>query len=446
MKVFSFINYLPNAFNARFLVYVSFTISLLSACSPFSNKALTKTFNSFENKFQEHAGFMLYDPELKKELYSYQASQYFTPASNTKIFTLYSSLILLGDSIPALQYADVGDSLVIRGTGDPSFLSTEMHDSRKVFNFLKNQNKPIYLLANRFHTSALGAGWAWDDASSAYSAERSEFPIYSNFLTVEKNGESVKTLPSYFKNKIHFKETGEQWSVERDASTSNFTLHISKANTSKKKWEISFETSPSLSAKLLADTLKKDVVLINRKIDSKKFKTIYSIHVDSLYSVMMKQSDNFIAEQLLLMCSAALSDSLKPEIAINYITKNHLSNLPDASRWVDGSGLSRYNLTTPRSIVALWTKIDEHIARERLFNLLAVGGKSGTLKNYFKNDSPYLYGKTGTLSNNYSLSGYLITKKGRTLLFSFMNNNYVTPVNEVRTEMEKILKRIYNYY
>jgi D-alanyl-D-alanine carboxypeptidase/D-alanyl-D-alanine-endopeptidase (penicillin-binding protein 4) len=161
---------------------------------------------------------------------------------------------------------------------------------------------------------------------------------------------------------------------------------------------------------------------------------------------MMQESDNFIAEQLLLLCSGVLSDTLKPEIAIRYMKKNHLSDLPDPPVWIDGSGLSRYNLFTPRSIVKLWEKIYMKVDQERLFNLLAVGGQSGTLKNHYNNNPPYIFGKTGTLSNNHSLSGYLITKKGDTLIFSFMSNNFTVSVSEVRKRMEAILKQLHNYY
>jgi len=170
------------------------------------------------------------------------------------------------------------------------------------------------------------------------------------------------------------------------------------------------------------------------------------VPVDSLYKVMMQESDNFIAEQLLLMCSQALSDTLQPEIAIRYIKKNFLQDLKDEPRWVDGSGLSRYNLFTPRSVVHLWKKIYERVPRERLFSLLATGGKAGTIKNWYYGKEPYIFGKTGSLSNNHCLSGYLVTKKGKTLIFAFMNNNFTTPVNDIRRNMENILRSVYEKY
>jgi D-alanyl-D-alanine carboxypeptidase/D-alanyl-D-alanine-endopeptidase (penicillin-binding protein 4) len=196
---------------------------------------------------------------------------------------------------------------------------------------------------------------------------------------------------------------------------------------------------------LLSDTLKKNVSPISKRLPENTM-TIHSILSDSLYSILMQESDNFIAEQLLLMCADIVSDTLQPEIAIRYVTENFLKDLPDEPSWVDGSGLSRYNLFTPRSIVRMWQKIYELRPRERLFPLLATGGVNGTVKNWYKADKPYLFGKTGSLSNVHCLSGYLVTRSGKTLIFSFMNNNFVAPTSKVRTNMQDLLKLIYERY
>jgi D-alanyl-D-alanine carboxypeptidase/D-alanyl-D-alanine-endopeptidase (penicillin-binding protein 4) len=141
-----------------------------------------------------------------------------------------------------------------------------------------------------------------------------------------------------------------------------------------------------------------------------------------------------------------VSDTLQPESAIRYATKNLLNSLPDKLQWVDGSGLSRLNLCTPQSIVHVWEKLYGEIPREKLFSLLAVGGQSGTLKNHYKSSPPFIYGKTGTLSNNHSLSGFIVTKKGKTFIFSWMNNNYITTTSAVRKQMERVLASIRDRY
>jgi D-alanyl-D-alanine carboxypeptidase/D-alanyl-D-alanine-endopeptidase (penicillin-binding protein 4) len=425
--------------------YVFPLLIFVASCSPVSKQVLNKKFKSLEEKFQDHTGFMLYDLEKKREVYSFQSNHYFTPASNTKIFTFYTGLMVLGDSIPALRYSEQGDSLIFTGTGDPSFLYSYAYDSRRTFDFLAKQQRQLYFTENNFFTSPLGPGWAWDDYSYAYSSERSAFPVYGNLMKVNYYEQSLEIVPTLFTYQVSVGDTIETSKVIRDIGSNKITLYPGGNISSIDTFKIPFRTSAQLTTELLSDTLRRKVTLIERPIRGAS-KVLYGVPSDSLYKVMMQESDNFIAEQLLLVCAGVLSDSLKPEIAIEYMKKNHLNNLPDKPIWVDGSGLSRYNLFTPRSIVRLWEKIYEQVPKERLFPLLAIGGKTGTVKNAYKNGTPYIYGKTGTLSNNHCLSGYLITKKGKTLIFSFMNNNHPASSGTIRKEMERVLRSVYENY
>jgi D-alanyl-D-alanine carboxypeptidase/D-alanyl-D-alanine-endopeptidase (penicillin-binding protein 4) len=96
--------------------------------------------------------------------------------------------------------------------------------------------------------------------------------------------------------------------------------------------------------------------------------------------------------------------------------------------------------------VKLWEKIYDFVPRERLFSLLATGGVDGTIKKWYKAENPYIFGKTGTLSNNHVLSGFLVTRSGKVLIFAFMNNNYVATTNDIRNNMQQILRNIYEHY
>jgi D-alanyl-D-alanine carboxypeptidase/D-alanyl-D-alanine-endopeptidase (penicillin-binding protein 4) len=414
------------------------------ACSPLSRKSLTKTFRMTDEKFQDHTGFALYDLEKEKMIYEYKSGHYFTPASNTKIFTLFSCLALLGDSVPGLKYIETADSLIFWGTGDPSFLYKEVHNNDRIFSFLKLARQPLYFSESNFKTTGFGSGWAWDDYNDYYSAERSAFPIYGNLVSIESKPGEMLVYPSHFKHYIKTGAQEEKPKLIRRAESNEFTFHSGLLQ-SEFQADVPFKVAGELTATLLSDTLNKIVRLIERPIE-KSTRTLYSLPVDSLYKTMMQESDNFIAEQLLLLCSQIISDTLKPEIAIRFVKKTFLNDLKDEPRWVDGSGLSRYNLFTPRSIVQMWERIYDRIPRERLFALLATGGQSGTIKRWYSAEQPYIFGKTGSLSNNHCLSGFLVTKRGKTLVFSFMNNNFTTSVNEIRRNMESILRTIYERY
>lgn len=416
---------------------------LLAGCSP--TNFVRKEIKRAESQLQEHLGFYLYDLTSKKAKLDYNGAKYFTPASNTKIFTFYTSLRLLGDSICSLKYVRHGDSLIFQEMGDPSFLYGHVFDNGRTFQFLKQHQGGIFFSADNFQTPAMGSGWAWDDYNDYYSVERSAFPIYGNLISIKKHVEEVLVFqPQLFEadfTKSNVEHANEE--IIRGIDSNQLTYFNGKRKS--KEWSIPFRTSDSLTRQLLRDTLSKNVDLIHRsRLDS--FQLLKSVPADSLYKVMMQDSDNFIAEQLLLQCAAVVSDTLKPEIAIRYATTNLLKDLPDPPQWVDGSGLSRFNLFTPRSIASLWQKIYEIVPQDRLFKLLAVGGKNGTIKNYFKSDTPYVFGKTGSLNNVCSLSGFVVTKKGKIFIFSLMNNNFISPSSDVRKKMEQIINDVHDKF
>lgn len=426
----------------RSALYFLICLLVVSACSP--KAVVKKDIARLETDLKEHTGFFLYDPAKGKELIAHQSDRYFTPASNTKIFTFYTSLKILKDSVAAIRYVQRGDSLIFWGLGDPTFLYANTYANQKLYNFLSTREEKLFFSPSNFQTELMGPGWAWDDYPYYYSAERTPFPIYGNLIRIQKNSGGFAFKPTYFQ--LHFAAASEPRGDEalvRELESNKIVYYPGKQRQS--KWNIPFHYSDKLVAELLSDTLKKEVTVLPVSVP-KDALLLKTTPIDSVLRVLMHDSDNFIAEQLLLQCAALLSDTLKPEIAIDYAKKNLLADLPDEPQWVDGSGLSRYNLFTPRTIVKMWDKIYQEVPRERLFPLLATGGKYGTIKNYYKSKEPYIFGKTGTLSNNHTLSGYLITRKGRLLIFSMMNNNYVSSTSEVRKRMENILQTIYERF
>jgi D-alanyl-D-alanine carboxypeptidase/D-alanyl-D-alanine-endopeptidase (penicillin-binding protein 4) len=387
---------------------------------------------SYKNQF---TGFLLIDAATKDTLYSSNSTKYFTPASNTKIFTLFTALKLLPDSIPALKYSFTRDTLYIQGTGDPSALHPYLKDSTAL-HFIKNYTN-IALYTNNFRDEKLGPGWSWDDYQYYYSPERSGFPLYGNVLTIE-NGDTLKASPEYFKDSI----IPIMYALNRDKNKNRFYFDTSKKDT----LEIPFIVDSNLTKILLERSLQRKIhSTYKMPVDS--IKVLYGLPADTIYKRMMEVSDNFLAEQLLFLASSTLSDTLNSEKARQFVLKNHLSDLKQPPRWVDGSGLSRYNLFTPESIVHVLHKLYLEIPRERLLQFFPTGGVSGTLEDWYSGDTePYLYAKTGSLSNNHCLSGYLLTKSGKTLIFSFMNNHFMENSSEIKERMQTIFEEIRDTY
>jgi D-alanyl-D-alanine carboxypeptidase/D-alanyl-D-alanine-endopeptidase (penicillin-binding protein 4) len=144
------------------------------------------------------------------------------------------------------------------------------------------------------------------------------------------------------------------------------------------------------------------------------------------------------------MAGYALTGKMNSGAAADAVTKNLLSGMPHKARWVDGSGLSRYNLFTPRDIVWVLDRMKKDFAWERITTIFPTGGK-GTLRAYVA-DSGRLYAKTGTLSGVIALSGYVITKKNKTLIFSILINNHQQPTAVLRSKMAAFLSEIIEKY
>jgi serine-type D-Ala-D-Ala carboxypeptidase/endopeptidase (penicillin-binding protein 4) len=119
-----------------------------------------------------------------------------------------------------------------------------------------------------------------------------------------------------------------------------------------------------------------------------------------------------------------------------------LADLPQRPRWVDGSGLSRYNLFTPQDMVTILRKIISlPRGMERLKSVFATGGE-GTLKNFYTKEAGNVYAKTGTLSGVVCVSGILTTNKGKIFCFSVMVNNNRSSSTDVRREVETFIRSV----
>jgi serine-type D-Ala-D-Ala carboxypeptidase/endopeptidase (penicillin-binding protein 4) len=436
---------------------------LLSSCTIQKNinnaSQATDVFQD-SNLRSAHVGVAVFDVSGNRYIYQYQSEKYFIPASNAKLFSLYAAMKWLGDSIPAIRYLETDTALYLLPMGDPTLLHPDF-SRQPLIDMLKKSNKSLYILSGNWNDEAWGSGWSWDDYNDEYMVERSPLPVYGNIIrwTQEmqekpSQDQGFPSSPSFFSLpevdwKLKFSaDTGRQhFYVHRNLAENLFV--VTQGKETKASQDVPFITNGLASAiELLKDTIGRPAYLLDAYKSNKlmllmrqqglSFTTLHSQPVDSVYRPLMYRSDNFFAEQLLMMVSQLKLGTMNDELIIDSLLKSDLHDLPQRPNWADGSGLSRYNLFTPQDFVWLLNKMQKEFGIERLKRLLPTGG-SGTLSHYFKQDSGHIYAKTGSLSGVLGLSGYLITRRNHLLIFSFLVNNHLGRVSEIRTSMETFL-------
>ncbi len=424
-----------------FTLFLLFFTFLFNACSV-SRKWERSLINDPAIR-NGHIGISIFEPATGKYWLNYQADKYFIPASNVKLFSLYAGMKLLGDSLPGLYYRIQNDSITeIYPTGDPSFLHKDfMH--QPVLAFLKKQ-KTIVISRNNVVTS-YGKGWAWDDHTEKFMAVKSSFPIYGNMFTVTWiNKDSLDVFPAYFSKQSQFSGPyPDGFQVSRKFGENKFTF----INGNTKKQILPFQSDINTTTELLKDCLQNPSIYFTNYpgYSGSDYLVIYSQPSDSLFKPMMHYSDNFFAEQLLLMVSNEYLGLMNEESMIDTLLKNNFKEVPQKPRWVDGSGLSRYNLFTPQSFVYILNKLKDEFGLERMKAILPKGGE-GTLKNYFVSDSSAIFAKTGSMSNNFAISGFLTTQKDKLLIFSVLVNNFPSNPSAVRETIAQYLSGIRKNY
>jgi len=403
-----------------------------------------------------HVGISVYDPERRQYLYNYQGDRYFVPASNTKLFSLYAGMKYLGDSLSGVAYLENDTALFVIPAGDPSILHPDFA-RQPVIDLLKKVKKNIYLCDINWKEEPLGAGWSWDDYNDSYMAERSPMPLYGNVIhwVEEKQKQSNQdqdfaASPSVYSIpeidwKVRFSaDTLKKFHVQR--SRDDNIYEITQGSEKYMVQDVPFVTHGLESAlQLLRDTVGTHIYLVRRipMPQTAGMKVIHTQPADSVFIPMMHYSNNFFAEQTLLMASWARLGYMNDAGIIDTLLATDLRGLPQKPSWVDGSGLSRYNLFTPQDFVWLLDHMMQTFGIQRMKTILPTGGQ-GTLSSYYKQDSGAIYAKTGSLSDVLALSGYLYTKKNRLLLFSIMVNNHQGHPGAIRKDFEKFLLALRN--
>lgn len=164
-----------------------------------------------------------------------------------------------------------------------------------------------------------------------------------------------------------------------------------------------------------------------------------------------KNSDNYIAENLFKIIGAhnrKYSDNYDGARDITYRILDSLKIPYNGVTLNDGSGLSRRNLVTPKTLVKILEYINNQKYGERFIKCLSIAGEDGTLRKRMKNTAAedILIGKTGTLRNVSALTGITTTLDGDKLAYAFIfNGNSVSKYKEVENELGELISQFFYF-
>jgi len=107
----------------------------------------------------------------------------------------------------------------------------------------------------------------------------------------------------------------------------------------------------------------------------------------------------------------------------------------------DGSGLSAYNLVTPRAVVRILDQMRSGPFGEEYRAAMAEPGEEGSsLERRLEGLEGRVFAKTGTISNVNSLSGYLVRESGQDVIFSILTNGSGLPSSRVRAAIDEVVR------
>jgi len=166
--------------------------------------------------------------------------------------------------------------------------------------------------------------------------------------------------------------------------------------------------------------------------------------VSEIVFVMLKNSDNLSAENLLKYLSHAKSGQSGTAAEGAAVIKEYLreNGIPtDHLVIADGSGVSRYNLTSADTITRLLVAAYKDPTISPFFvNALPLAGRDGTLTRRMKGTAAEgkVKAKTGTMKGVSALAGYTVTADGEPLAFSMIMQNFVGSGQRIRSLQDRI--------
>ncbi len=472
-----------------FILIVSIFISCSHTVAVYQETGQRKLLKEINSEIRAsglktNLGIKVVSLKTGEVLYALNSDHLFTPASNNKIYTAIASLKTLSpqyrfETTVWIDSSYISDSyvpsLTIKGAGDPDFYPD--HLERIADDIAENITRVDTIIVDNsiFNEYRYANGWMWNEGSGWYAAQVDALSLNDNCIDISiKPGVVGKPpLVSYYPHtsyvSIHNRAITvddttdfEELKIERhwwnESNIIDITGNVLKGKEERTYYcnidspafftgavlkEFLIERNVVVSGPVVLDTLSHSSHLLTRHISEPLRDAIINL---------LKNSDNLTAELLVKTIGLNMTGRqgswenglreiktfLNDEVEIDTTTMV----------MTDGSGVSRYNLTTPGHLIrALKYAYHDFTLNVEFMTALPTGGWDGTLKNRMRSEeiNRRIRAKTGTLAGISCLSGYALSKDEEPLAFSIMMDGYVGDADPYRKLQDDICTILTTY-
>ena len=444
-----------------------------------------------------HFGVLAIDARSGRMLYERDAQRWFVPASNQKILITAAAWTLLGPQYKfrteawasgPLEDGRLDGDLVLIGSGDPSLSARYWESGTEALRALSDS---VAKAGVRHVTGSLLVDVsAWDSASVAptrevddlvydYGATGGAFAIDEGEIRVVVRPGPWPGLPA----DVEWSPRGtDDFVVSRvrtgraDATTRITARYLPETRQLVLEGHVALGTVDTVSF-AQRDAVRQAAAGLARSIEhagitvdqgwgvrwtpgeavgrhclagamrgcprARLLAALESPPLQELVQGVLEPSQNWLAEQLILALGAERGErgSWPQGIGVveAFLREAGVDSLDVSAR--DGSGLSAYNLVTPRALVRV---LQYMAARPDALAYRAAmaepGEEDSTLEERLPGLEGRVFAKTGTLSNVNSLSGYLVRENGEGLIFAILANGAGLDDGEVEATIDEIVR------
>jgi serine-type D-Ala-D-Ala carboxypeptidase/endopeptidase (penicillin-binding protein 4) len=413
-------------------------------------------------------------PADRQRLYARDADKFFVPASNAKLLTTAAALDFLGPAyrIRTSVYGQASEVTELRvvGRGDPTITRDQLSAlAQQVAQAGVRRVTRLVGDDSYFPGSAVNPNWEWEDVQAGYGA-----PV--NGLISDRNAISLSLVPQAVGQPLQVvwdnPAQGAAWQIVNQSRTvapgepefvsvgrdlGQPILYVSGQLMAGSAAETAAVAMPNPAA-YFVDQLRQalneqgisvDQTAVTAEPSPAATPELAFLQSPTLAELLVptnRNSSNLYAESLLKTLGIAFAAE-RPDQATEAGTAaattllTRLGLAADSFVLADGSGLSRHNLVTPATLVHLLQVMANHPQAAIYRNSLAVAGTNGTLRSRLQ-DTPLqgnFYGKSGALSRNVTLSGYLTAPNYRPLVVSILINNADQRAAALRQVIDEML-------